>query len=111
MPDAATYRDAARRCRLLGEHVAHEAATHRASSLPDRIAVGPVRDIVDDRLRDVHAHLVRAAAELTRLAAECDRRAAVCEAFRREVHRWAALPWTERLVRPAPRPPAPWVSA
>lgn len=110
MPDAPTYRDAARRCRLLGEHAAREAGTHRSSSLPERVASGPLRDTIDDLLLTVHAHLVRAAADLSRLAAECDRRAEVCDAYARELRHHRQLPLLERLVRPAPLPPASWVS-
>ena len=110
MPNAAQYRDAAHRYRLLGENYLRQAALISGWRLDAHLA-GPVAEAAGGGLRSASAHLTTASGEMARLAGVCDFRAAVCDEFARRVREWLTLDPILRLAVPVPVPPQPWVSA
>lgn len=109
MPNAAQYRDAAHRYRLLGENSLRQAALISGWRLESHLA-GPVADAARGGLRSSAAHLIAASGELARLARVCDTRAAICDEFARRVREWLALDPVLRQAVPVPVPPHRWVS-
>lgn len=110
MPNAAQYRDAASRYRLLGENCLRQAALMSGWRLDAHLA-GPVADAAGGGLRSAASHLSTAGSELARLARVCDGRALICDEFARRVREWLALDPMLRITVPVPEPPYPWVSA
>ena len=110
MPNAAQYREAAHRYRVLGENYLRLAATVSAWSVASHLGSGPVADAAVRALRGAASQLTSASSEMSRLARVCDGRAVVCDDHRLQIERYQRLdPLARTLVRP-PSPPAPWVS-
>jgi hypothetical protein len=110
MPNAAQYRDAAHRYRMLGEHYLRQAALASGWRVDTHLA-GPVAEAVGGALRSASAHLTTASGEMARLARVCDGRAAVCDEYARRVSEYFALEPIMRWSVPIPSPPYPWASA
>jgi hypothetical protein len=109
MPNAAQYRDAAHRYRLLGEQYLRQAALASGWRVDTHLA-GPVAEAVGGALRSAAAHLTTASGEMARLALVCDGRAVICDEYARRVGEYLALEPLVRRVLPMPSPPYPWAS-
>jgi hypothetical protein len=110
MPNEHDYREAAQRCRTIGEHLLR-AAGPGTGWAPSFVGAGSVADTVASATERIRGHLAAAGEELGRLALRCDERADVCADHARAIARYDALDDAERRWTNPPRPPASWVSA
>lgn len=111
MPNAAHYREAASRFRMLGENVGRQAGLVSGWPVAGHLGAGPVADTTPASLQGASRQLVAATGALARLARICDQRALVCDDYRRRVDEWERLNLVERFFVARPDPPFRWVSA